>query len=87
MDHQLVEVMDGLLGLGQQAGEAGTAAFQIVCDLRQVLAGLSQLLHHGLERGQDRIDALLHVELANPEPSATQPLTSTVSISVCLRNQ
>jgi len=34
-----------------------------------------------------RIDVLLRAELANPDPSATQPLTSTVSISVCLRNQ
>ena len=34
-----------------------------------------------------RIDVLLRVELTNPDPSATRPLTSTVSISVCLRNQ
>jgi type IV pilus assembly protein PilW len=34
-----------------------------------------------------RIDARLRVELSNPDPRATQPLTTTVSISACLRNQ
>lgn len=34
-----------------------------------------------------RVDVLAHVELANPDPSATVPLTSTVSASICLRNQ
>ncbi len=34
-----------------------------------------------------RIDVVLWVELANPDPRDTRPLTSTISMSVCLRNQ
>jgi hypothetical protein len=34
-----------------------------------------------------RIDVLLQVQLANPDPLAGHPLVSTVSSSVCLRNQ
>ncbi len=33
-----------------------------------------------------RIDVLLHVELDNPDPHATTPLSATASTSVCLRN-
>lgn len=34
-----------------------------------------------------RIDMALQVEVANPDPNAATPLRSTVSSSVCLRNQ
>lgn len=34
-----------------------------------------------------RIDVVVHVELANPDPAAKQALTSTAATSVCLRNQ
>ncbi len=34
-----------------------------------------------------RIDVVLLVELANPDPRATRSLTSTISMSLCLRNQ
>ncbi len=34
-----------------------------------------------------RIDVALHVRLSNPDPNVAAPLTSTVSNSVCLRNQ
>ncbi|MFQ5667199.1 MAG: PilW family protein [Candidatus Binatia bacterium] len=46
-------------------------------------AGLTQA-----ERARvHRIDILLRVELPNPDPTVAVPVTSTVSSSVCLRNQ